>query len=179
MVESLKCSSPDLSRFQDSFGMLMPQATVEPVDFSKLPPKLRNSVGNDCDNCGAMLKIIHPDKTATYVLDIDRLDVLLMQEQIVAGNRFFGSGTIYIQPGKTIEYLPYVGYTYTFDGYRRRGYGTRRLHIMNALAQAKFGMPIYSSPAPRPRQRNVWEMLIKQGIAETGIFDGQRRYKFV
>lgn len=79
---------------------------------------------------------------------------------------------------------PFVGYTQTENEFKRKGYGLRRLVIMNALSQTLFGLPLHSDHFHKileaKEAEEVWNKLVSLNLAEV-VEDNQevRRYAFV
>lgn len=64
-----------------------------------------------------------------------------------------------------IRNKPCVDYTQTMDDYLRRGYGYRRLKIMDALSRAIFAEPLHSSSLRQEEAGFVWQKLCRNGEA--------------
>ncbi|MDO8621940.1 MAG: hypothetical protein Q7R80_01800 [bacterium] len=82
-------------------------------------------------------------------------------------------------PASYFKEKPLVGYTRTEPEFQRRGYGLRRLIVMNAMAHAFFGFPLHSDTVIRPEAERRWEDLVRTGRArkyKEGKYD---RYRFI
>ncbi|MCA9478238.1 MAG: hypothetical protein KC535_03775, partial [Nanoarchaeota archaeon] len=74
---------------------------------------------------------------------------------------------------------PFVGFTKTDDGFTEKGYGTRRLHIMNALTQAHYHLPLYSSTLMADQARTIWEKLTFKEKAKRFLEEKLERFQFL
>lgn len=69
---------------------------------------------------------------------------------------------------------PFVGSIYTLENYRKRGLGTRRLIVMNAVSQMLYGLALHSSTVVSDLAAAVWTRLVREGKARVykeGVHD--------
>jgi hypothetical protein len=78
---------------------------------------------------------------------------------------------------------PFVGYNATYEHFRRRGLGRRRLLLMNELSHMLYDLPLHSdtlvSLGKHIGAKRLWEQLVLDGLAEQfqeGIND---RFRFI
>ena len=71
---------------------------------------------------------------------------------------------------------PFVGMTRTEEDFRREGLGLRRIKLMNAIAQMRYGKPLYSSTLMTREAKSVWGKLQEQGIAERFMEGDHERF---
>lgn len=62
-------------------------------------------------------------------------------------------------------FKPTISWNSTRRLARRRGYGIKRLEIMNAFARIYYNAPLHSEEYMSANERKVWEKLVKQGKA--------------
>ena len=67
---------------------------------------------------------------------------------------------------KLLVIQPFVGNTFTNDGLRRQGLGTRRLTLLNELCKKFFKERLRSSTIRTDESTGVWENLVQKGLAE-------------
>lgn len=60
---------------------------------------------------------------------------------------------------------PFVGFTKTENKFLRSDLALRRLYLMNAIAQSRYGQPVYSDTVISDEARELWENLVEQGKA--------------
>lgn len=72
---------------------------------------------------------------------------------------------------------PFVGFTETEKEHRRAGLAERRLRLMNALSQQKYGKPIHSDTVITEEARRLWEKLVDEGKAR--MYKEGRHDRFV
>lgn len=72
---------------------------------------------------------------------------------------------------------PFVGWTETNEDLRKSGMGTRRLFLMNAIAQMCYGLPLYSDTVNSPQMKKIWEKLVESGNAIKFKEGDKDRYK--
>ena len=93
---------------------------------------------------------------STYLIDVNE------------AGEYCGYGEIRNSSSTDSEYLkdkPFVGYTRTEKGKSQKGFGLRRLAMMNAVSHMLYGQPLYSDTVQSDRAQRLWEALVKQGDA--------------
>ena len=60
---------------------------------------------------------------------------------------------------------PSVGFIYTEELFLHRGFGTRRLRVMNALSNAIFDLKLHSSSNQSPDAEKIWKKLVENNEA--------------
>jgi hypothetical protein len=106
----------------------------------------------------------------TYLVDIDKQNVHV------------GHGEIRWNISNKSDFFknrPLVGYTETYQDYRKQGLGLRRLLVMNAVSEMLYGLPLNSDILSHDNQERRWKRLVEQGKAivyKQGTF---YRYVFV
>lgn len=176
MNEILRLGALDLNHCKDVFGLCLPSSDIKPVGYNDLPKGLQKQMDSE-ENCGLTFKVLHIDNSTTYVSEFVGFDLFFFQDRN-AQNRYTGEGRIYVESGEESE-IPVVGYTWTSEKFRKQGLGRRRLFIMNATSKARYDNALSSSGSPRISQRSIWEKLVKEGIAETHVWEGTQRYRFI
>lgn len=81
---------------------------------------------------------------------------------------------------------PFVGWNETTPEHVNKGYGTRRLLVMNALCQTFFKLPLHSAErqiqskrqAHESTETDLWDALVLRGLAYKYSEDGLSRYVF-
>ncbi|MDA2936086.1 hypothetical protein MYX06_02620 [Patescibacteria group bacterium AH-259-L05] len=104
----------------------------------------------------------------TYIVDVDK------------NGAYIGHGAINIStPDEYFKNKPFVDYTKTLKEHRKKGLGTRRLYLMNAVSQMLYGRPLHSALTRGPKAESLWQKLAANGEAKK-IKQGDRdRYVFV
>ncbi len=77
---------------------------------------------------------------------------------------------------------PFVGYTCTEKQFRRRGYGTRRLSIMNALTRVLFQFSLHSDKFSHNHPKmseGPWKRHLLNGAVVPYGYGGGHRYYFI
>lgn len=82
---------------------------------------------------------------------------------------------------------PFVGYNETDPSYVKKGYGTRRLIVMNALSLALWNYPLHSDTLIAGRrsenessETDLWKSLVAKGLVRTYIERNMKiRYVFI
>jgi len=91
----------------------------------------------------------------------------------------YGSLTLVHNEHDFFKNRPFVENTYTDHWARKRGLGTRRLQVMNALALASHGYPLHSSRQITPGAISLWDHLVEQGEAiKFTQYKDYERYRF-
>lgn len=86
----------------------------------------------------------------------------------VVGDEIAGEGEIRYHLTNDSAYYkdkPFVGFTETDQKFQRGGLGARRLRVMNALAQQKYGKPLHSDTVITEGARRLWEKFVVEGRA--------------
>lgn len=73
---------------------------------------------------------------------------------------------------------PFVGFTRTEEDFQCRGYGRKRLFVMNHLTHMLFGLPLHSSTLIAPPAESLWKRLAKEDLVETYREGAHVRYCF-
>lgn len=92
----------------------------------------------------------------TYLADLDENDAAIGYSEI----RMNVSN-----PDGYFKDKPFVGFTRTFEGKQQRGFGDRRLRLMNALTRMLYDLPIHSDTLLSPEAQKLWEKMEKRGEA--------------
>ncbi|MDO8599734.1 MAG: hypothetical protein Q7S02_06535 [bacterium] len=82
-------------------------------------------------------------------------------------------------PDPYFKEKPFVGYTKTEHAFQRRGYGLRRLAVMNAVAHVFFGFPLHSDTVIQPEAERRWERPVQDGRARKYKEGEHDRYGFI
>ena len=162
---------------EEIFACRIPNATIQPIGYETLPYRIRKHILGT-EDFGLGLEIVHEDSTKTYVGESSSFEVVYFQDRDKR-NKYLGEGQFYIQNFEDDLYIPVVGFTFTAKEYRRKGIGTRRLFVMDAVSRVIFEQPLHSSTTPRLAQKSIWEKLVREEIAETHNWQGTQRYKFI
>ena len=110
----------------------------------------------------------HDTESLAYLVDVD-------------GETQLGHGELRMNisnPEKFFKDKPFVGYTKTEKTSRRKGFGRRRLLVMNAFSQMRYKLPLYSGTLIEDRAKSVWESLVKEDLAQRIREGRRRRYVF-
>ena len=105
----------------------------------------------------------------SYLCDMDRDNIIV------------GHGEIRFNISNTSNYFkdkPFVGYTQTLEGNEKKGLGTRRLYIMNALSQAVYQLPLNSDTLIGEDAEKLWKSLVNLGVAKSYKEGKNNRYAF-
>src|SRR3989344_222775 len=73
---------------------------------------------------------------------------------------------------------PTVSELITRRVFREMGLATRRLKMMNALSRMYYGLPLYSNKYSTYAETNIWEKLVREGLAEKFQEGRDTRYRF-
>ncbi len=74
---------------------------------------------------------------------------------------------------------PFVGWTETYDAFRRQGLGKRRLEEANAYSLAEYGRPLHSDTIVMEEAERTWQTLCDEGRAEQFEEKGKVRFRFI
>lgn len=177
MKERIGSVKGDLGLCGEIFAYRLPGASVQPTTYERLPYRIKKNIGGEKD-CGLALEIAFNDSSKTFVGESSSFEVVYLQDRD-RKNKYLGEGQIYIENVDDELYIPVVGFTYTSKRFRRNGFGTRRLLVMDAVSRFVFDEPLHSSSAPKLSQKSIWEKLVVKELAETHEFRGVQRYKFI
>jgi hypothetical protein len=117
----------------------------------------------------------------TYKTIDDKEELTYIYETDVEGNEI-GYGELrwsLLNQSVYFKNKPLVGFTHTEQYFRGKGYGRRRLMIMNALSCLYYNFPLNSDTLIGNEAKNIWEKLVSDGFAKKykeGLHD---RYSFV
>ena len=162
----------NIEKFLSHFSL----ATITQISNTQLPEALKARIKTTNGNIAFL--IAYADKTKTFGTTggfggkIQLLDVGDTGQYLGEGN---------IEPDHIEDLgIPIDGFTFTNNRYRRKGFGTRRLMIMNAISWMLFDLPLHSSPyQEKVENRRLWERLVKEGKAEYMSGQKMQRYKFI
>jgi hypothetical protein len=176
MKERVSTTPTDWQLAEEIFACRLPGSEIKPITFPVLPERIRKYIGQD-RNLGLGLKIDHQDQTTTFVGEDSSCEIIYLQDRDNK-NLYLGEGQVCIENVEDELYIPVVAFTQTTRNQRKKGYGTRRLAIMNSLTKLLYDEPLFSSTSPKLKQRSVWERLVEQEYAEVFEFGGVKRFKF-
>ena len=97
------------------------------------------------------------------------------------GDQLMGSGELRKAITNQVEYFkdkPFVGSTRNEESGKGKFLGARRLEIMNAFSQMKYGLPLYSDTRMSPLAIDVWEGFVQSGKATKFKEGPNDRYVF-
>lgn len=146
-------------------------------------------------NFDGIFTVEHPNFYKTYIAtqvkkyctdySTERLVYLVDVRQ---GNIRLGHGEIRVSQTNTSSFFngkPFPGYNCTEEQYQHQGFGKQRIILMNALSQSLFNLPLHSdilfcggSQHHPSFEMNIWENLVKEGIAYKYKQNGKARYAF-
>lgn len=112
----------------------------------------------------------------------DTVERLVYLADTDATGNLQGSGEVRLTVTDQSDYFrdkPFVGFTRTRRGYRELGLGMRRLHVMNAVTNNLFNLPLYSDTSVAPKAQRLWHRLVEQGVAEEYMEGQGRRFQFL
>ncbi len=72
---------------------------------------------------------------------------------------------------------PFVGYTFSEE--KRKGFGKRRVEMMNGMAQMLYDVPLHSGVTIADAARSIWDSLVDEGLAESYMDGDSKRYAFI
>lgn len=177
MKERIGETTKNLSICNEIIACRLPGAEFRQVCYQDLPYRIRKEIRGRND-LGIALEINHNDTTKTFVGESNSFEALYFQDRN-RRNNYIGEGQVFIENIEDELYIPVVGYTYTSKKFREKGYGTRRLHVMDTISRFIYEEPLYSSCTPRLAQKSIWERLVEREFAEIHEFRGIQRYKFI
>ncbi len=67
---------------------------------------------------------------------------------------------------KYFKNKPFIGFNDTEREFQRKGLGWRRMRLMNAFAQMRYGAPLYSDTLMSEQAEGLWQKLVKEGKAK-------------
>ncbi len=150
---------------------------------SKFIPESEHVVGN----FSQILKFLHQNGDETYVAQQDKKLVnnsvercayfADTREGVMTG--YIYTRFAYADPGPFFYGKPFVGFTETYEGFKKQGLGKRRLEEANAYSLAEYGRPLYSDTIIFDEAKSVWEALCREGKAEQFIENDKVRFRFV
>lgn len=113
-------------------------------------------------------------------------DLVLVDMQDDATPLGIGIVTREQAPAAPEDAVPYVGWTQTRPDDRGRGFGLRRLRMMNELSLSAFGQPLHSSLyvngipefQTTPEAQRLWARLVAEGVAEPVIIGDKNVFRF-
>jgi hypothetical protein len=120
-------------------------------------------------------------QTVTYPTNGDTERLAYLMDFNEAGSPV-GGGEIRHNTSNQDNYFrdkPFVGFTITDQAYQRRGFGKRRLNMMNALSRSLHGNPIHSDTNMAPNAENLWKNLVEEGAARAYKEGQHNRYMFL
>lgn len=74
---------------------------------------------------------------------------------------------------------PFVGFTETYEAFKKEGLGKRRLEVANAYSLAEYGRPLNSDTILFDEARSIWEALCSEGRAEQYSENDKVRFRFI
>ncbi len=176
----------ELEKRQEVFREYYPEGRLEAVKIEDIPKPALASLEERSQylvhpdrykpgNFEDLYLIVQPDGSRTYVAsqtkqygaegDVERLTFLA---ELDSKGEFAGYGEIRLGVSNKSDYFvdkPFVGFTKTEPGKARQGLGLRRLHEMNAVTEAQYGLPLYSDTLMTPDAERLWKKLVEKGDA--------------
>jgi hypothetical protein len=158
------------------------------VSYAALPQKVVDhfeewSMGTKCDDYKPkdfinIIKIDHGRDDITYAAyqDISGLKTFYLCDYLegeIAGYSRVAQDPP-SRPWKKANSL--ISYTFTKDKYKRMGFGTRRVQIMNALSRSFLGTSLLSDTTISPSATSLWEKLELKGKARKFTQRGCKRF---
>jgi len=183
------------------FRQYFPESTIKPISLEEIPEeplldferKSKQFIDKKDyvpGNFRRLFRISHADLSSTYVVTQTKTyttiyndtELLAYLVDISDDSEIQGFGELRYNPFRQDDFFrdkPFVGYTETLEKYRKKGLGTRRLKIMNALSQSLYGLPLHSDVSLIGEAEAVWKGLVRGGVADKLEEIGKNRYFFL
>jgi hypothetical protein len=197
-MEDKDAQQPYQDRFEKFHDHFL-SARLRPLDIDQVPEDVQNFFETRHKN---LIEPPYPDFKTVYVIEHksggktyvaqrevtyatnDETETLTFLYNINNSGQNTGYGEIRLNTSNQRNYYkdkPFVGYSYTEPDFTRKGLGTRRLRMMNALSQALHGLPLHSDTLldENGAAKRVWERLVENGEAKHYKQGTRDRYCFV
>lgn len=187
---------------QTTFPQHFPNRRLEQAIIEELPPEAKKRFGIrkptfieavrgiNPVKYDQLLKIVHDNGEESYIRTVSNSKShKVYVAEFNTDKEYIGTGSMKLFTQTDNEFFkdkPYVNWTKTHEEHERRGYGTRRLYIMNALSQTIHQLPLNSSGKfiinylvdDTPSQKRLWQNLVEAGDATPYKYQNEERFVF-
>ena len=185
---------------KDIFKQHFPIGEIQPIDLAQIPKvavdffesksgTLINRSDYRPSNFEACFVVDHQEGGKTFLAQQTKTysthgatEALTYLVDIDSDGNIAGFGELRLNLSDSRNYFkdkPFVGYTQTERTFQRRGLGTRRLRLMNAISNMLYSLPLHSDTLLGQESRGVWEKLVRAGLARKYKQGKHDRFSFI
>ncbi len=185
---------------KEIFTQHFPTGEIQPIDLAQIPKEAVDYLGirsraliNRSDyrpsNFDASFVVDHHEGGRTFITQQTKTyrtngatKALTYFVDINEEGKVTGFGELRLSLTDPRDYFknkPFVGYTQTERAFQRKGLGTRRLRLMNAISNMLYSLPLHSDTLLSKESGGVWERLVRKGKARKYKQGKEDRYSFI
>ena len=192
----------DQAQQEATFTQYFPQASFRPIAANEIAGKALKHFEekghlfidrsqSEVQQLNNFFIVEHGDDTQTYVARHIKGDkhCLYLYDTNNQG-AYIGHGEIQFNTSSESDQFkdkPFMMFTVTNEDFRRKGYGLRRLYLMNALSHTLYNLPLHSDILTSNGTEmewkqdvcGVWKKAVTEGRAEAYEENSETRYAFL